>query len=305
MALKLFSTRLTILPVVVLLQSAFLPTCFAQGDPSRQFYGVTPRRVELIPPGTVIDKGPPAGWSHLIIKSHPRPVSGDMSRAAGNNYYLATFLFTGFLANVQADQTGGQLSYRLTRIAVGFGTRIQGRDTIISPDTQRRLGANLGFLARMVLDHAYEGQQGVIITALTPTLGIVDCPVAMLRGDVHRTVYMRYVLLVDPATGRLDTFMWLLDRDNEGRYVGPSSHIQWMPPNKIEDAVMHVDSNEYTLGMPSDIAFAIIRIPQGQKQIIFPDDLKTAAIQPRFTAEGLARMELRLRQILVAVAASR
>src|SRR5262249_17726815 len=147
-------------------------------------------------------------------------------------------LFTAFVANVEEERVGGEVGYRLSAIGFGVGTSINGRDTIISPTTQQRLGANVGLLARQVLAKVYDGEQNVGRAAFPRTMALVDPPMVMLRGNRPRPIVIRYALLVDARTGRLETLAWLLDRDDRGGYQGPASPIEWLPPNKISDAVL-------------------------------------------------------------------
>jgi hypothetical protein len=255
-------------------------------------------RFELIQPGTVIGKEPPKGWSHLIIKSYPRIRPDDLRLVTPLTAELASFLFTVFVANVDEERVGGQVRYRLGAIAFGVGTSINGRDTIISPATQQRLGANVGLLGGQVLAKVYDGQQNVRLPAFTRTMALVDTPMVMLRGNRHRPIIIRYALLVDASTGKLETLAWLLDRDDRGGYQGPSSAIEWLPPSKISDAVLRVDPNEITLGIPSDNAFALVRIPEGQKQIAFPEDVKAVAAEANPSAAWAGWLEGKLRELL-------
>ena len=73
----------------------------------------------------------------------------------------ATFLFTATAVSVEADDpvasgkaSGGvhpRRPYRLTRIGVGAGTRIDGQNVIITPETESKLGANLGLTGGLLL----------------------------------------------------------------------------------------------------------------------------------------------------------
>jgi hypothetical protein len=259
--------------------------------------GAAPR-FELMQPGTVVGKEPPKGWSHLVIKSHPRIRPDDLRLVSPLTAELSSFLFTAFVANVDEERAGGQVRYRLGAIAFGVGTSINGRDTIISPATQQRLGANVGLLGGQVLAKVYDGQQNVRLAAFTRTMALVDTPMVMLRGNRHRPIIIRYALLVDANTGRLETLAWLLDRDDRGGYQGPASPIEWLPPNKINDAVLRVDTNEITLGVPSDNAFALVRLPEGQKQIAFPEDVKGVAAEANPSAAWAGWLEGKLRELL-------
>jgi hypothetical protein len=252
----------------------------------------------LIPPGTVIGNQAPLGWSHLVIKTHTRPGSGDLSRVDATTAQLASLLFMTTLANVEPEPAPGPRRYYLSRVATGLGTQINGRDVVLSPDTQASYGANLGLLSRLVLSGAYDRQREVRMVARSRTMALYDTPALMLRAGRHRPVVLRYVLLVDPPTGRLDTLVWLIDRDGRGGYQGPSSAIQWLPPGKLEDCRLHVDGHEFVLGVATEKAFASSQIPQGQWQLDFPADIRVAAGQPFLSAASAQLMEYRLREAL-------
>jgi hypothetical protein len=259
-------------------------------------YDVAPRRLDLIPAGTVIGTQAPSGWSHLILKSHPRPAAGDFRELSEDSAGLAGLLFTALVADVKADSG----RHHLERVAVGMGTRIGDRDTIITPETQKRLGADLGFIARIVLSTAQERLQDVQLIARSPTFALIDAPNLMLRQDRHRPVVLRYAVLVDEKTGHLETLLWLLDRDDRDGYVGPVGPMEWLPPSKIEDCVLHVDRREFTLGNPTERAFAMSRLPRGQRQIAFPESIRGLAARPRLSAAMAADLEAGLRAALKA-----
>src|SRR5262249_554407 len=173
------------------LTAALLLACVSgvacsQTEAPRPPADVTVRHVQIVPPGTVIDKGPPKGWSHLIIKSQPRLTSGDIKQISDMAARMSSMLFTTMLANVQGERAAnGQVTYRLTTVAVGMGTKVNGRDMVLSPDTHRKLGANLGLIGGTVFNKAFEKQQDLRVIARSPTLAVIDAPVALVRGDKH------------------------------------------------------------------------------------------------------------------------
>jgi len=266
------------------------------GDHGPPAYRVIPQRIEQIAPGTVVGNAAPKGWSHLVIKSYLHPGSGDVAQLSETTRQLAGFLITVMVARAQEEQVDGQIRYRLSRVAVGLGTRINGRDVIISPATQQRLGANLGFLARIVLDKANESQQENLVVIKSRTLAVVDTDAALVRNGKHRPVMLRYALLLDPITGRLDSLVWGIDCDPQRRYRGAFGPIEWLPPNKVQEVALDVDAKEFTLGIPSELAFALTALPRGQKQIPLPDDWKVVASQPRFTPAMAQLLENKLRE---------
>jgi hypothetical protein len=266
---------------------------------------VTPRSVHLLQPGTVVgDDGPPQGWTNLVIKSHPHLGDADRARVADATARLSGFLFTSMVANVQPEPGANPPHYRLADVAVGVGTAVHGRDTVLSPDTRDRLGANLSFLAGIVFSMVYEGQKDVRTVASSGSFMVIDTPSVMKRGERNSKVHFRYALLVDAPTGRLDVLVWLIDRDKQGNNVAVNDPAEALPPNKLEDAVLHLDDTQYTV-LPTELAFGVLHVPQGQARVSFPDALKAVASKPQLTAAEAEQMEASLRGLLAApVAAS-
>jgi hypothetical protein len=260
-------------------------------------YDVAVHRIDLIPAGTVIGKEAPSGWSHLILKSHPRAGAGDYRLLSEDSTRLAGLLFTAIVADVKEERG----RYHLDHVADGMGTRIGDQDVIVTPDSQERLGAGLGFLARIVLSTAQERLQEVQLVARSPTFALIDAPNLMLRQGRHRPVVLRYAILVEEKTGRLDTLLWLLDRNDRGGYTGPVGPADWLAPAKIDDCVLHVDRREFTLGTPTEKAFAMNRLPRGEKQVAFPASLKGLASRTHFSAATAADLEAGLRAALKSV----
>lgn len=293
-------------PVLALLVACSV-TDFActQTGGARPVYSVEPRRVPLIEPGTVVGSEAPQGWSHLVIKSYPHPALGDVDRLNETSTRLASFIIPAFLANVKGENINGQTRYRLDNVAVGLATKINDKDVIITPKTQKNLGANLGLLQRTVFNRAFELQQEVYLVARSDTMMLIDTYAALRRNGKNRQVVLRYALLADPATGRLDNLVWGIDKDGEGRYAGAFGDIEWLPKNKISDAKLYVDGDEFTVGIPSENAFAIVEPPKGQKQIAIPEELKTIAGSPKLTADAAYQLEMKLRQALAQAAAAK
>ncbi|MEQ8787392.1 MAG: hypothetical protein RIC55_13885 [Pirellulaceae bacterium] len=256
-------------------------------------YEVKPRQVSLIPPGTVIDEKAPQGWSHLIIRSHPRVAPEDRSKVNSLTAQLASLLFTAVAAKVEAYTVGEEQRYRFKDVGVGFGAPIDGRPTIVSPDTQARLGANLSFFGRQVLSTCYEEQKAGRIICYSDTMAVVDTRVVLNRNGKHRWCIFRHALLIDPSNGALATLLWPIDLDDSnGRYAGVAGPVQWLPPNKIEDTVLRVDTREFTLGVPSKKAFAVAEMPDGERQLQFPEGVEKLAGLQQMTPETAHATEM-------------
>jgi hypothetical protein len=257
-----------------------------------------PARLELIRPGTVIDNAAPAGWTHLILKSQPRLTDNERRKVGDSTAALATMVFTATAAAVEAEDRGQGKQYRLARVGVGVGVNARGVDRIVSPETQQALGADLGFSARLVLAGVCDKQKEVRLVAASGTGAIMDTPAFMPRGQGHAAVILRYVFLVDPQTGRLDTLVWRIDRDSRGNYEGPVGLIEWLPPGKRVDAFMQADLREFHFGVPTERAFAILRIPDGQKQFAISETLRPFAGSAHLPVDAARYLDASLRQMI-------
>src|SRR5262249_48331636 len=143
----------------------------------------------------------------------------------------------------------------------------------------------LGFANLMALDKAYEKLSAVHTVVRSDTFVIFDAPVLLLLEGEHRPAVFRYALLLDGATGGLEALLWGVALADQGAYKGVVGPVEWLPPNKIQDALLHVDGKEIGLfGRPSDNALAMSRVHQGKVQLPLPDDLRALAVRGRFTA---------------------
>jgi hypothetical protein len=260
----------------------------------------TPRRIALISPGTVIGDRAPKGWTNLVIRSHPRVGPESQNKVSQSTARYASLLFTAIVADVQpvAGQPRGDVKYTLAGMAAGLGVKIKGQNTIISSDTESKLGADLGWIEAQVLSGAEKQLQQMTCVARSRTMAILDTPSTMLLNKKHAKVTLRYALLVDPLTGRLDTFLWAMDQEESaGRHelLGP---MQLLAPNKVEDCVLHVDPDEFFLGIPSNQAFAMERLPQGRAAIEFSKELQSIASQAEFSAASTQTLDLEMRRLL-------
>lgn len=266
-------------------------------------YDVTLRRLPQIPPGTIIDKKAPKGWSHLIIKSYSRPGAGDVRQLSPTADRLTRLLFTAIMADVRplverGNENESGKRYKLEKVAVGLGTRIGEKDIVITPDTQQQLGADLGLLARVVLRKSQEKLGEIVVVARSAAFLVFDSPSFMVVDGKHKPIVLRYAVLVEERTGRLNTLVWPVLREEDGEKSEPLGAIQWLPANLTGDCILHIDGNEFSLGQPTEKAFAITAAPKGQKEIKIGDDLKPLVARPRFTSTAAAELESRLREAL-------
>lgn len=241
----------------------FSPTARAETGPSKRVFDVAPRKIELVQPGAVLENGPPTGWSHLIIQSKPKVTQGDLDKAGKLDIDLASAFFTVMAANVKDGGPDATRRFALEKVGVGVGATIQGKDTVISPDTQAKLGANLGFIARMVLKSFYSEQMEVKIVAASDEMMVVDSPVVIRMKDHNELNIIRHALILDRATGRLERACWLLLLGEKQKPRGMAGKVEWLRENHLEKAELFLDKREYRLGMATKQAYGLITPPLG------------------------------------------
>ncbi len=260
-------------------------------------------RMPLIPAGTVISNHAPVGWTHLIDKSHPKMHYGDVNRVPKPVRALSGMFFTAMLARVSPPDGRKNAGYRLDEVAIAMGTRIGSADVVITPETQKRLGANLGLLPRIALERGYERFKTVTVAARTSTMAVIDGPAMMLRDGKHRPVVLRYIVLVHPQTGDLETLLWAISQDDQGAYEGMISACEWLAPNQVEERLLHVDATEFAFGLITENAMAIVHLCKGRMQIAFPPDVKRVAGAARLSQDSAQALEKRMWELLQSAAA--
>jgi len=263
----------------------------ATGTRPAAWTDVTPRRVQMIKPGTQIGDTPPQGWSHLVLLAKPRIGVGDVDAIPKSAIHFAGMFSFTILANVRSEGNGDAEKKRhfLERVAIGMATDVQGRNLIVTSD--QTFGADVGFIGRAVMrenDRILSSDMRQV--ARTRTMDVLDANAMMLRNNQHKQMVMRHVILVAPQTGQLTAFVWLLNRDSGDQYSLADNAIQMLPPQMHEDRVLSVDSRKFTLGIPSNDAFALARLPQGTG-VKYSKGLTTLAVLRRFTPETALNLE--------------
>jgi hypothetical protein len=252
-------------------------------------------KLVLVPPGTLLGNEPPEGWTHLVLKSLPRINPEHKPRVSETAYELASLVFTTIVARSERVSGSNPPRFVLGDIGLGLGTKVPGKDMILSPDTQARLGANLGFQERIVLSECYKRQSQARAVVRTQTMAVIDTHAVMIRNGEHRLAKVRYAVLLDPRSGNIATLSWGVDVDQQRQPYSANSDLEWLPPSKIDDLVLHVESRHMTLGFPGELAFAVQHAPQGHSRIPLTNNLAALAGKAAYTPQTAAQLETTLR----------
>lgn len=236
-------------------------------------------RLPVIEAGTVVGQADAKRWNRIILIAQPRIASGDVDALSKSIRDTVSSFDLTILATVEkvADPTG-QPRYRLREVGAGYSKDIEGTTRIITSDSQRRLGANLGFFARQMLK-TNEGQlASARLIAKSDTTFVFDTPTLILRNGAHTEMVTRHFIWVDPRAGTCSTLVWLLDI-SRGVATVYDEAMRWFPQDVKEDRRVHVDGDQFLLGgIPTDKAFALEDLPPGKKMKWTQRAKRTAAL---------------------------
>ncbi len=264
-----------------------------------------PQGMPQLPPGTAFvasefAKQPPQDWNRLILFVEGRLGSGDVDAATSTIQKYTKLFNLVILAHVGQHARG----HYLDRVGVGFSTKINGRDTVITLETEAELGANLGLIGRSVFGPNEKALNDIVQVARTPQAVMFDAPTMMLYKDEHRLMVVRYLIWVHPASGETRTLVWLVDPPNSNNggqdkpYVLADVTFQSLKPNLVEDRVMNVKGDRINfLGIPAADAFALVRIPQGTA-IPITDEMAQFATIRKFDEPSFAKLLTAIEQAM-------
>ena len=262
-------------------------------------YDTTAHPPETIPAGTVIDQTAPDGWSHLVLKSLPRVRPSEEANvpaiARSQTIRMSRWMFTAIVADVKPETRGKETRHHLRAVALGLGTNVNGRDVVITPETASAHGVQLDWITNTILGKGYQTQKLAMIVVRGPTFALIDTPVWFRCGDKNRLIRFRYALLVDGATGKLDVLAWALDP--EGSCGDPEAVL--LNPNQIYEAeLIPVADGFNAIGIASDSAFGVDRLPAHRVRLVVPPELRATAARTKYTPDDARALEAALRQLL-------
>ncbi|MEM6329642.1 MAG: pyruvate kinase, partial [Planctomycetota bacterium] len=243
-----------------------------------------------IPSGVVVGGDTVEGWSNPVLFVRGKLSAGDTDAASDLVHKYAEMFNLVLLANVGRDEQSG---YYLDKVALGFSTPIRGKNVVITSGTHKQLGANLGFIGGSVFSGNEEALKDAVQVARYRHGMIMDAPTLMNVDGRHVLRKVRHFFWVSAKTGELGTLVWTLEDTGEANYRVVGSDMQLLPPNMHEQRDMHVDGAAFTLGIPSKTAFALVRVPQGQR-VPISEDLRAALGVRSFNQSSYVRLLTRV-----------
>lgn len=240
---------------------------------------IKPKLIDHILPGTVVFDPSTRGLSDLILFIKGKLAAGDIDVVNDTTRFYGDLFNLVYMANVKKSGNG----YKLDTVAVGFSSKIQGRDIVINSETARDLGLSLNIIGRSVLSGNEKALHDITVMAKNDQCVVIDAPAIVRFNDRNEQMVVRFFIWASAVDGQLGTTVWLLAKNGNGYRLAENS-FNFLPPEMVEERVLHVDGSQFTLGIPSATAFAMTTIPQG-RSFKFTDRLRRVAAVETFTAQ--------------------
>ena len=150
---------------------------------------------------------------------------------------------------------------------------------VISYKCLSSLGVDLSTLDGLVLNRAEKALGRSRLAARTSKFAIYDTFVELADGSgKHRSILLRYAILVEPITGKIRSTVWNIDADQANR-VSPKS-ISLLPDRYIFKCGVHVAAKRVIGNIATSWGFAMNELPTGESIPMTPSLTKMATLDP-------------------------
>jgi hypothetical protein len=230
----------------------------------------TARLVQL-PAGNRLEGDiPPAGWSHLVIKSLPRLATGDLDTVSSQAFETAQRIRLAIVADVRRSPSG-PISFYLERVGVGLCAPAQDGlgDVVVTPTSVE--GSQGPWMAkqRIVLAATSLDLSRVRLTAATPTFAQIRTPVMFLVSGSHRKIDVCYALVVNSQNGALGTLAW--SEAPHANSQRPSVAAVRVLSSPVFDCPIDIQAKRVWGNIPVSWSFAVRDLPPGTPVAVSPD----------------------------------
>jgi len=240
---------------------------------------IEPKLIDRIPPGTVVFDRSSREFSDVILFIKGKLEAGDTDVVNDTTRFYGDLFNLVYMANVKRANNG----FKLDTVAVGFSSKIDGRDIVVSSETARDLGLSLNIIGRSVLSGNERALQDITVMAKNDQCAVIDAPAIVRFNDRNEPMVVRFFIWTSRADGQLGTTVWLLAKNGKGYRLAEDT-FNFLPPEMVEERVLYVDGSQFTLGIPSATAFAMTAIPQG-RSFKFTDRMRRVAAIETFTPQ--------------------
>jgi hypothetical protein len=206
--------------------------------------------------------GPPAGWSHLVIKSLPRLATGDLDTVSSQAFETAGRVRLAIVADVRPAPAGTAAFY-LHRVGAGLcAPAADGLgDVVVTPTSVEGSKGPWTTKQRLVLAATSLDLARISQGASTSNLALIRMPVVFLVSGSHRKISVCYAVFADPQTGAVRTFAWTQDPDAATEPAQPTKLRLLSGP--LFDCPIDIQARRLLGTIPVTWSFAVRDLPPG------------------------------------------
>ncbi len=262
-------------------------------------YAAEPAPIALprVPPGTVAIAPTAARFNRVVYLAASQIASGDADAVPAMITSRVPLFTLALLATVgRINNAAGQPVHRLLEVGAGYAVPLAGQLTVIDPDAPPA-AAGIDMIGRQVLAANGRHLAELRRVGANGTMQVVDVDSLFLRGGRHTPLVMRHFIWVEPASGRCSCCVWLLARAANRSLQPTTDPPRWLQEGTRDNRAIHVDADEFFLGMPTKDAFALTDLPPGT-DLVWSAALQQAASTAEYTEPDLQRLAEVINQAL-------
>ena len=257
-----------------LVLAAFVPQLAAAAPPG---IATVPR----VPPSTVIPDESAPRFNRVIYLAVSHITNGDAAKVPSVIRARVPMFTLALLATVaNTSPAGTPANYRLAEVGVGYAVPINRRLTVVDTEAPPA-AAGIDMLGRQVLSANGRNLGGLRRVGKTDTLQVIDIDALVRVGNRHATLTMRHFVWADPASGRVASCVWLLQKRSDGQFAPMANPPRWLQEGTRDTRRIHVDASKFVLGVPTKEAFALASLPPGI-ELTWTPPLQQLASQPSY-----------------------
>ena len=271
-----------------------LATALAEGS-----HAADPARapVPRIPPGTVVSDASASRFNRMVYAAVSRITSGDATKVPAVIRARVPLFTLAFLATVANTAPAGDApSYQLAEVGVGYAVPLNSRLTIVDTEAPPT-AAGIDMLGRKVLSANGRNLGGLRRVGRTNTLQVIDVESLVRVGNRHAPLTMRHFIWADPASGRVASCVWLLQKRGGGQFAPLANPPRWLQEGTHDTRSIHVDASKFSFGMPTQEAFAIASLPPGI-ELAWTAALRQSACLPAYGDNELQQLTAAINEAL-------
>ncbi len=252
---------------------------------SGQGMDLQPAPIDRVPAGLDIRDAPPEGWSHTVLTATPRLTSGDVDSVSSLVGKYAQMFCSVVVANVVADDAGRS---RLERVGIGIMVPWQGGYRTVDGKS-----SELGMIGRQVMATGAKLFNRITRIARYQSAVVFDVPALMVEDDKHVERIVRHFVWCSPKTGDVALAVWMIDPTEPANPRLVEETFVWTPAGAVDVRRLHVDSSQFTLGIPGERALAVERLLDANRAKFSPAMAEVAALA-RFEKQSLIQLATEL-----------